>query len=263
MKNILVPLAASQNPQHTLQYAIDLAEVIKGNVYVLADYNVVSRAGSILKVEAIIERETKEYARSFTEQVNRRDVQVITVTARGNLNDLIGSLRKELDIDLVVVSSNSDIKNENYLSAVSGSIIKQMEVPALIVPEKYTFKVPATILTAFRSGVMKRKSVLKPLEQLSRIFHAEVHLLFVKTPKHTEEDLVLNDDLKGLSEKLTTTENSTTFQGVLEHFQEHKPEMLCVFRRKRGFFTKLWEKNIILKREFHCNVPVLVLRGKM
>jgi hypothetical protein len=38
--------------------------------------------------------------------------------------------------------------------------------------------------------------------------------------------------------------------------------MLCVFRRKRGFFKKLWEKNVILKQEFHTSIPLLILKGK-
>jgi len=37
--------------------------------------------------------------------------------------------------------------------------------------------------------------------------------------------------------------------------------MLCVVRRKRGFFTKKWEKNVILKKDFTSLIPVLVLPG--
>jgi hypothetical protein len=37
--------------------------------------------------------------------------------------------------------------------------------------------------------------------------------------------------------------------------------MLCVVRRKRGFFAKKWEKNTILKKDFHSPRPVLVLGG--
>jgi hypothetical protein len=38
--------------------------------------------------------------------------------------------------------------------------------------------------------------------------------------------------------------------------------LLCVFRRKRGFFKNLWEKNTIPKSEFYAPVPVLVLSVK-
>ncbi|MBL4568424.1 MAG: universal stress protein, partial [Flavobacteriaceae bacterium] len=95
-----------------------------------------------------------------------------------------------------------------------------------------------------------------------KVFNTKVNLLLVKTPDYKEEDLVLDDALIALQNTLTTSENVTTFQGVLEHFQSNQPNMLCVFRRKRGFFKKLWEKNVILKEEFHCNIPLLVLSGQ-
>lgn len=262
MKNILVPVAASKNIENTLQYAIDFAKFTGGKVFVLGDYNVISRAGSILKVEEIIERETKAYVNQFIENVDHKGIELSNVVAKGSLPELIERISNELSIDLVMVSSSSDIKEEVYLDSIPGSIIKRMEIPTIIVPENYNFEVPKNILTAFRSGVLKRKDVLLPLKKLQKKSGAHINLLFVKTPNHTEKDLNLNEELKSLSDTLIITENATTFQGVLEHFQSSKPDMLCVFRRKRGFFTKLWEKNIILKHEFHCNIPVLVLRGK-
>ena len=93
-------------------------------------------------------------------------------------------------------------------------------------------------------------------------FDAELNLLRVITPDATEEDAKINDRLTKIKNSIVETENATTFQGVLEHFQSHNPDILCVVRRKRGFFKKLWEKNIILKKEFYCNIPLLVLSGK-
>ena len=115
---------------------------------------------------------------------------------------------------------------------------------------------------AFKSGVIKSKTVLKPLQFIVEQFKANVNLLLVKTPNYTEEDLILHANLKALQNTITVTENATTFQGVLEHIKTQNPDMLCVLRRKRGFFKKLWEKNTILKEEFYSNVPLLVLKGK-
>ena len=65
-----------------------------------------------------------------------------------------------------------------------------------------------------------------------------------------------------LCSQLTVTEHATTYLGVLEHFQSSNPDLLCVFRRKRGFFKNLWEKNAVLKSEFSVRIPVLVLSVK-
>ena len=101
--------------------------------------------------------------------------------------------------------------------------------------------------------------MLFPLLEIIKAFNTKVNLLQVKTPDYKEEDLILDDALKAIQNTLTISENVTTFQGVLEHFQTNNPDLLCVFRRKRGFFKKLWEKNTVLKSEFHCSIPLLVL----
>ncbi len=68
--------------------------------------------------------------------------------------------------------------------------------------------------------------------------------------------------LEALKSSLTITESPTTYEGVLGNIKIMNPDLLCVFRRKRGFFKKLWEKNVILKEEFYCDVPLLILREK-
>ena len=65
-----------------------------------------------------------------------------------------------------------------------------------------------------------------------------------------------------MSSQVNMTQNATTYLGVLEHFRDQKPDLLCVFRRKRGFFVNLLEKSTILKSEFHVSIPVLVLSVK-
>jgi len=87
----------------------------------------------------------------------------------------------------------------------------------------------------------------------------EVNLLHVETPESTPEMLTVSKKLLKIKHSYTKTDNATTFQGVTEHFQKMNPDMICVVRRNRGFFSKLWEKNIILKKEFYTSKPLLVL----
>ena len=81
------------------------------------------------------------------------------------------------------------------------------------------------------------------------------------TPDVVDEDHSIDKELLDLKSSLIVTKNATIFQGIVEHFQSNQPDILCVFRRKRGFFEKLWEKNTILKKEFYTTKPLLILRG--
>tara|TARA_R110001632_G_scaffold67580_1_gene158681 strand:+ start:6759 stop:7544 length:786 start_codon:yes stop_codon:yes gene_type:complete len=260
MKHILVPIGSTTNASNTLQYAIDFAKEVNAKVFVLRAYKVISKAGTIININDIVARETNLYIQTMINSVDTKGVDVKMISAKGGTIESINAVQEELGIDLIVVGPRSNsIKDEVFLGSTSGSIVKQTEIPVLIVPEQYKFKPFKLALTAFKSGKIDKKGVLFPLLEIIKAFNTKVNLLQVKTPDYKEEDLILDDALKAIQNTLTISENVTTFQGVLEHFQTNNPDLLCVFRRKRGFFKKLWEKNTVLKSEFHCSIPLLVL----
>lgn len=262
MKNILVPVGSSKNALSHLQYAVDFARAFNAKLFVVQVYNVYTKAGTMIKVDPIIKRESKAFMEDLVSKIDTKSVKIIIKTLKGDLIDTLELACNAADVDLVLVEPRTNsIKDEVYLGKTSGRIIKQMNVPALIVPEGFKFSEPKSILMALKSAIIKKENVLLPIQVIKEKFGATVDLLLVKTPFHNEGDFDLNADLKALVNNVTETENATTFQGVLEHFQSHNPDMLCVVRRKRGFFTKIWEKNTILKKDFHSSKPVLVLSG--
>ncbi len=262
MKNILVPVGSSKNAVSHLQYAIDFAENFSAKVFLVQVYNVFTKAGTMIKVEPIIERESLAFLNDLVSKVDTKSVDVIVKTLKGDLIDTLELACKAADVDLVLIEPRTNsIKDEVYLGKTSGRIVKQMDVPALIVPEGYKFSAPSTILMAIKSAIIKKDNVLHPLNDIKDKFRAVIDLLLVKTPYHKDGDFNVDADLSSIIRNTTETENATTFQGVLEHFQSHNPDMLCVVRRKRGFFAKKWEKNTILKKDFHSSIPVLVLSG--
>jgi nucleotide-binding universal stress UspA family protein len=264
MKHILVPIGSTENSIKTLQYAINFAETTDAKVFVMRAYKVLTKAGAFVNADDTMQRETNLYLRGMINAVDKKNVDIKLITAKGDVLESITSINRQLNIDLIIMGPKSNsIKEEVFLGNTSGSVLKKTDIPMLIVPEGYVFSPIKSVLTAFKSGIMNKKDVLSPLHKILTTFKATSNLLLVKTPNYTEADLVLDTELKSTQNNLTVTENATTFQGVLEHFQSHNPDLLCVFRRKRGFFQKLWETNTILKKEFHCNIPVLVLRGKL
>lgn len=263
MQHILVPIGFTESAQNTLQYAIDFASDINAKVFVFRAYSAQSKAGTMVNVDSIIERETNLYLKTMVNAVDQKNVDIKLISAKGSVVDSIESIDNELGIDLIIGGAKSNsIKEELFLGKTAGSIVKKTELPLLTVPDGYKYSAIKNILMATKSGIVKSKTALKPLQFFKDQFNANINLLLVKTPNYTEQDLVLNKGLEDLKSSLTVTENATTFQGVLEHIKTHNPDMLCVFRRKRGFFKKLWEKNTILKEEFYTNVPLLVLKGK-
>ena len=263
MKNILVPIGTSSNTINTLQYAIDFAKFFDSKIYLMQAFTFINKAGSIANVEDVVAKNTTEQLEEVLNKVDKKGVSVTITAYNGEVLDGIKAVDQQYGIDLLIMEPRStDIREEVFLGKTTGKIVKQTNIPTLIVPEGNTFKDYNTGLVAFKSGIVKHPTILDPLVAFKERFKLNLNLLLVKTPNYVTEDLEIDDKLKSLSEEVQTSENTTTFEGVLEHFQEHNPDILIVFRRKRGFFTKLWEKNIILKRGTRCSIPLLILSVK-
>ena len=192
-----------------------------------------------------------------------KEVEVKITTYKGDIVDGLKDIDQELGIDLVIVAARcQDAQEELFLGNTTGRIVKQTDIPTLIVPRGSVYTHFKNILTAIRSGILEKEELIAPLHVIKEKFGANVNLLLVKTPGHTEDDLKIDPALDSIISGLVMTEHANTYLGVLEQFQSHQPDLLCVFRRKRGFFKALWEKNTIPRSEFSSRVPVLVLSAK-
>ncbi|WP_298755841.1 universal stress protein [uncultured Psychroserpens sp.] len=262
MKSILVPVGSSKNAESHLQYAVDFARAFGAKLYVVQVYNVYTKAGTMIKVDHILERESLEFLKGHVSKIDTKGVEVVVKTFKGKLVDTIELACEALNVDLILLEPRTNsIKDEVYLGKTSGKIVKQTNIPALIIPEGYVYKPIVKILLAVKSAIIRKEDALNPLKAIKNQFKAVVNLLLVKTPFYNEGDLDVDEDLASLITNTTTSENATTYQGVLEHYKNNNPDLLCVVRRKRGFFVKKWEKSTILKKDFSSALPVLVLRG--
>jgi nucleotide-binding universal stress UspA family protein len=263
MKNILVPIGTSPDSHETLQYAVDFATEFSSQLYVMGVFTVTSGAGDLTNIGKKVAKSSEDYLREVIEKVDSKEVVIKTTTYNGDLVDGLKEINDTTGIDLIIVAPRSnEIREELYLGYTTGRIVKRTNIPTLIVPKGTIFRNFGTILTAFSSGVLKGKKVLDPLKAIKDRFQSKVNLLLVKNPGYTEDDLKINVALMDISSHLTITEHATTYLGVLEHLQSQHPDLLCVFRRKRGFFSNLWEKSTIPKSEFYARIPVLVLSVK-
>ena len=264
IKNILVPIGMSPDSFNTLQYAVDFANLFSAKIYVMEVFNVSVGAGkSLANVEKKVAKSSEDHVREVIKKVDAKNVEIKIATYNGDIIDGLKDIDKELGIDLMIMAPRSnDVKEELYLGHTSGRIIKKTNIPTLIVPKGTTMKPLKTILTAFKSGILKRKRILDPLIDIQQNSDARLNLLLVKTPGYSDDDLKIDTALMDISSHLTLTEAPSTYLGLLEHLQAQHPDILCVFRRKRGFFKKLWEKNTVPKAEFSSRLPVLVLSVK-
>ncbi len=263
MQNILVPVGVSKYAKGTLSYAIDLASHFKCNVYVIDAFPAHSSLTILSNLNARLEIKNVQRIKKMVATITTKKDQVKIVSSE---RDLVGTIRKldqELGLDLIVTGPlNNEINEAVFLGKIAGSMIKRTQVPVIIAPLDKTFTPSKKILLAFRTGEVKTSSTLNALMYFQDSFLASLKLLLVKVPGFANRNHQLNDELMQRSDQMLFSENATVYQGVLEHFQANQPDMLIVFKRERGFFEKLWETDIVFKKDFYCTIPLLILKNK-
>ena len=141
MKNFLVPVGSNINALNTLQYAIDFAEVVGARIYLVHVYSSPKISGSVIKVDHIMERDSKAVLKDHLEKVNSKNVDIVTSTLKGySVIDTLKQLNRLLNIDLIIASTKNDGADENiFLGMITGNIIKDTKVPVLIIPSETKF----------------------------------------------------------------------------------------------------------------------------
>ena len=263
MQNILVPVGVSKYAKATLSYAIDLASHFKCNVYVIDAYPAHSSLTILSNINARLETKNVRRIKKMVASITTKKDQVKIVSSECDLVGTIRKLDQELGLDLIVTGPlNNEINEAVFLGKIAGSMIKRTQVPVIIAPLDKTFTPSKKMLLAFRTGEVKTLSTLNVLMDFQNSFLASLKLLLVKVPGFANRNHQLNDELMQRSDQMLFSENATVYQGVLEHFQVNKPDMLIVFKRERGFFEKLWETDIVFKKDFYCSIPLLILKNK-
>jgi len=92
MKHILVPIGSTENAQNTLQYAIDFATEINAKVFVFRAYSSYTKAGTMINVDAIIERETNLYLRTMVNSCDIKNVEIKLISAKGSVSESVAAI---------------------------------------------------------------------------------------------------------------------------------------------------------------------------
>jgi len=262
LKTILVPLESLENGSSILQYAFDFAAFFSAKVIILKSFGISTVTGPTPSIDkALKETHLKELTKTL-ENISTKNTNFSIELVKGGLVENCVEYMQENDIDLVISKPKHSHKTPHlFIGHVTGAMINKLECPLLLVPENYVFNLFSSILMAIKSGNIKKDDALLPLKRILNIFPASLTLLQVKTPKLKAKDLHINNNLLQLKSTLFVSENETVYHGVLEYLHEVNPDLLCVIRRKKGFFSKLWDQNTVKKSDFESRVPLLILKG--
>ncbi|WP_291115261.1 universal stress protein [Flavobacterium sp. UBA6135] len=277
MTRILYPTDFSKASLNAFVYALKLAEVTKGELFVLHVYELpqlhMGGLPSTLKeVYDSIELENFEnlkdqipILRRIAEENNLGHVQMSHILKHGDLIWAIKKIVKEERIDYVVMGTKgaSGLK-ETFLGSNTGTVIIESEAIVIGVPEEAAFNEIKNIVFTTR---FKEKDIkaLKQVIQLAQAFKAKVHCLYIKTAKSDVKDVVIQDWkflFKDDEVVFHIIENENVKQSILDFTNDYNVDLLAMLNYKRGFFEELFNQSLTQKLAYHVKVPILAIHEK-
>ncbi len=263
MNKIVVPVDFSVHSVNALKQAIKIAQVVHSKVYVVHAYPVRKRADTIMSVTKLLERETTKQIESLVSSLkDTGHVIVKTKTLKGDPVEAIEKFARKIEADLIAVAMQGEMSEPDvFLGPVSGGLVKNTEIPILLIPNGYEFKGFEHVLLMIKSLNIRSKSQLKPLKNLMKDFNSKPALLHVQTPDLQKEDFKKGSVLKSLDMPHLSLKADDLNQGLKIWLENGSTDLVCVIRRKRNFLNKLFSSKLTKKRAFETMLPMLVLKA--
>lgn len=265
MKKILVPTDFSPNAQKALNYAIQLAKKMDGEIFLI--HTVESK----LTEEDALNAQDKLTERATSIQ----EISKVKVTERIFYGIPLYSIEaaiSEFNIDLVVMGTlgNAAFKGKIFGSKTA-SVIGKSPVPVLAIPLLGEWKVPNKILVAI-NRFDEKETLLLPAIKLSRLFSASLQV-FIFTD--TDDDYV--EDYKEHEKKITLYRNQLkqTYKDIEiqavhlagKRFKENVQEwivsnnidIMVMLTHKKNIIESIFSGSMTKKMSYNIDIPLMAI----
>lgn len=263
MKRIVVPIDFSGNSINALKQGLKIAQKLNAKVHVVHAYLAMRRADTIINVNKLLKEETEKQLNEVIENLEIPEgLSVKYKSLKGDPVKSVENYCKKIDAGLLVMGTQGEMNDpEVFLGPVSGGLVKQTEIPVLIIPNNYSIEKIDKILFAVKSMVIKHDDQLVPLKEFAKKFKAQLQILQVKTPDNEQEDEIVSDRIKKFKSPIEYIEADDFYQGLTSYLAESDVDLVCVMRRRRKLIELLFTRSLTKKDTFNSAIPMLMLQG--
>ncbi|MFN8325606.1 MAG: universal stress protein [Flavobacteriaceae bacterium] len=272
MKRIIVPVDFSNVAESAFTFALEIASRYKAELLLFHNFEVPVVESQFFPVNYMDVYSSLEMAefdffkdkvaelRKIAEDKNLSHVAMSHILTDGDLLYNLKDVIQREKIDFVVMgTSGADNWFENLVGTNTGSLILDVNVPVLTIPENTKFKEIQTVgfTTRFRD---KDQIALESVLKFSKTFNSKVKCLYVKT----ENSDVSEETIDKWRTKFTA--NNVQFyivydddvEGAVNDFLvSQEIDVLAMLTYKRSFFQKIFHSSMTKKMAQNLTIPVL------
>ena len=274
MKRILVPVDFSEQAEHAVKTAAQLAKRSKGKIYLLhmislpsnqTDIEFSSSASNpakVLYLKKIHERFGSIMAADYLKGIEVQEEVRFHKTFLG-----IIEYSKELDVDLIVMGSHGATGlKEMFIGSNTEKVVRNSDVPVLVVKKGITIKKIEKFVFASDFSEEVKPSFGRFLT-FAKKFNANVDLLFVNTVHNFE---TTNDTGKRLREFILEFDmpkhtlniyNDTSIErGILNFAKEVNADIIALNTHQRSGLSSMFNDSISEDLVNHALRPVVTFK---
>ena len=272
MKRIIVPVDFSNVAESAFTFALEIASRYKAELLLFHNFEVPVVESQFFPVNYMDVYSSLEMAefdffkdkvaelRKIAEDKNLSHVAMSHILTDGDLLYNLKDVIQREKIDFVVMgTSGADNWFENLVGTNTGSLMLDVNVPVLTIPENTKFKEIQTVgfTTRFRD---KDQIALESVLKFSKTFNSKVKCLYVKT----ENSDVSEETIDKWRTKFTA--NNVQFyivydddvEGAVNDFLvSQEIDVLAMLTYKRSFFQKIFHSSMTKKMAQNLTIPVL------
>ncbi|MEM9886067.1 MAG: universal stress protein [Bacteroidota bacterium] len=264
---ILVPTDYSDFAKRAATFAIDLANHFGSEALLYHLFQVPSSTGSFASMRNVISKDALDGMAKLKKELLplvKDSTTLKTVVAENNTVEAIVNRAKKEDFDLIVMGTQgASGLEEVFIGSIAASVLKRAETPLLAVPEHSTFDDLKTVVLALDNEGIQGEQNFELLHVLVKSFDAKLKVVHVETG---DDDLELASQVKfffeGLDyEYVSLPVESSISETINQYVAGQEADLLCMLRRKKSFFQRIFTGSNTTKEVFSSKVPLLVIQA--
>ncbi len=281
MRTYLIPTDFSSSSVAAAHYAAQLSTQTGVSRLILLHAYYISTFESVLPNTEFVQLMPQDIDETFrlkkveTEDIRQELLPLVNAgteieirISRLPLLRAILEVQEETHVDLLVLCSKKNAKEDTQVGRNIVEISKISPAPVLVIPDKTTAQPLKKIVLACD---FKKVTEVAPQKQLKKIWDMlQAELLVVnvdtkglhqqKDAKMLAEESVLAEMLAEYQPQYFHINHTDTVQGIVEFAAENQVQMIISLPQKHNFFTSLWNSNFSDQLTIKSTLPVLLLK---
>lgn len=263
MKHLLVPVDLSKNSKDAVKYAGHIANAAGVGLTLVHANSLLQKAVNYTTGKETRNVDPEKWLKKRVTKLKLKfpGIEVATKVVMGDILDYLRPLVEETSADFVVMGCQGiNAEKDTYLGATAGAVVKTTDIPVILVPEGYRFEGVDRVVFAAKNTGFRNPETLQPVVELKQIFTPHIQLLHLGENVDTEFEYPYS--VLQVVHDITRYGNDSFNESINEYLSQHPADLICAFRRKRGFLERKLGPTKTFAHKFCLHVPFLVLVGE-